>query len=88
MIDQGYVAEYAGEPAGGWYRLTAKGREVKTRDLIVIPRVPRNFNPGAPPNFGLVTSDHGLAKQLWVLWVEAAAAFAESDERFGLRQTF
>lgn len=76
LIEQQYLAEDTRQVVGnGWYRLTAKGRTVKTLDDLHLPRVPRDMNPGPVPNFHSLTRGP-LVKHLAVLWEEAAADYA------------
>lgn len=75
LIDQDYLAEDMRQSHPGWWRLTAKGRDVKRHDQITIPRVPREVNPGPAPDFMRLTSDRHLAKQMHVLWEEAVLCY-------------
>jgi hypothetical protein len=75
LIEQNYLSEDTRDLNAGWYRLTTKGRAVKKRDQIVVPRVPRNVNPGPAPDFTPLTNDARLRKQLLVLWEEAVLCY-------------
>ena len=76
LIERDYLSEDTRDLSGGWYRLTTKGAAVKRREQIAVPRVPRDVNPGPPPDFSPLTSDGGLQKQLLVLWEEAVLCHA------------
>ena len=68
LIERDYLAEDPGQMDGGWYRLTSSGRMIKSHDQLQTPRVPRDINPGPPPNFGPLTQEPALRKHLHVLW--------------------
>ncbi len=75
LIEQNYLSEDTRDLNAGWYRLTTKGRAVTIRDQIVVPRVPRNVNPGPAPDFSALINDVGLRKQLLVLWEETVLCY-------------
>jgi hypothetical protein len=69
--DNEYLTEDVDDTNPGWYRLTAKGRAIRTHTELQVPRVPRAANPGPAPNFSPITSDGLMQKHLIVLWEEA-----------------
>jgi hypothetical protein len=74
LVGRGYLAEVPSPLQEGWYRLTAAGRAIKNHHELEAPRVPREVNPGEPPNFRVI-AEPGLAKHLAVLWEEAAMGY-------------
>ena len=76
LLDNGYLSEDPLQMSPGWYRLTTLGRTIKSHDQLQTPRVPRDMNPGPPPDFRpLAARDPGLLKHLHVLWEEAVLCF-------------
>lgn len=76
LIEHDYLTEDIRDLSPGWYRLTAQGRAIKKRGQVAVPPVPRDVSPGPPPDFGPLTADDGLQKQLLVLWQEAVLCHA------------
>jgi hypothetical protein len=75
LIQEDHIAVVPGNSDIGWYRLTTKGRQIKSHDQWQPSGVDRDLPPGPAPNFGAVVPHAALAAHLRVLWGEADLAY-------------
>ncbi len=73
--EKDYIAESPTSPDAGWYRLTTKGRTVKSHEAWQEVAVDHDVSSARSPNFGPVVADAALCMHLKVLWGEADLAY-------------